>query len=249
MNRPVAIVTGASSGIGAAITHVLCSSDYRVLGTYLEHSQRADALMHEINCDEERLTMMRADFSDPTYDFRGLVDTVIDRYGGLTAVVHCAALVETIPFAATTASDFDRILNVNLRAPLFLSQHAYQAHQQGRCRLRALLMVSSVSDRYAWHGPVYEMSKAGLSMLCRSLGYFLANAGIRVNGVAPGSVASERNLQDPNWNRDAVSAAVPLGHPGDPADVAGAVRFLLSDEAAYITGQVLTIDGGLSLRL
>ncbi|HEX6288647.1 MAG TPA: SDR family oxidoreductase [Herpetosiphonaceae bacterium] len=249
MTDRAVLVTGANSGIGAGITRLLSASGYAVLGTYFSHPERADELRSSLRASGGRVAMVQADLADPLYDYHGLVAAAIDELGDLNAVVNCAAEVSTIRFRDVTTDDFDRLICLNLRAPLFISQAAFLAHQAGVCRLTAIVNISSVSDRYVWHGPAYEASKAGLSMITRSIGFELAQAGIRVNAVAPGSVASERSLAEPGWSRELIGEIVPMGRAGEPEDVANVVHFLLSDAAAYLTGQVLYVDGGLSLRL
>lgn len=249
MAQPVALVTGASSGIGAGVARLLCQAGYHVLGTYFAHQTRAETLAAELNQTGQRIAFRYADLSDPHYDYQALVAHTLAQFGDLSAVVHCAAEISNMRFRDLTPQDFDRIMTLNLRAPLFLSQAAVRACQQGRSGLTALVHISSISDQYVWHGPAYEASKAALSMITRSLGFELAASGIRVNAVAPGSVASERALEEPGWSRELIGGIVPMGRAGEPVDIAKVVLFLLSDAAAYMTGQVLYVDGGLSLRL
>ncbi|MFI9311506.1 SDR family NAD(P)-dependent oxidoreductase [Streptomyces triculaminicus] len=240
---PVTLVTGGSSGIGAAVVHRLHTRGHRILATYHRHPERADALTTRLDPHQQRLAFTRADLSDPDGIVQ-LVHHTVNRYGRLDAVVHCAAVVDTTPLQALTAEHFDAVLHANVTAPFLLLRAA-----AAEATLRAVVTVSSIAATFT--GPdsaAYEASKAALSMLTRSLAAAYAPR-VRITAVAPGAVETERSLADPAFPRAMLRDRIPLARLATPGDIAATVAFLLGPDAAYLTGQTITVDGGLSLKL
>jgi NAD(P)-dependent dehydrogenase (short-subunit alcohol dehydrogenase family) len=158
-----------------------------------------------------------------------------DALGGLDALVNNAGVTVAKPALELTADDFDAIFSIDVRAAFLLSQHAARRMSDGG----AIVNITSVHEHVPRAGfALYSSAKAALGMLTRSLALELAPA-IRVNAVAPGAIATERNEE-----AEALTDEIPLGRPGDPAEVASVVAFLLSDEARYLTGASIVVDGG-----
>lgn len=243
MTAPVTLVTGGSSGIGAAVVRRLYAQGHRVLATYHQHTDRAQALTAALDPEQRCLAFVLADLADPSGP-EHLVCQAVTRFGRLDAVVHCAAVIDTTSIEQATAEDFDAVLHTNVTAAFLLLRAA-----AAQPALRAAVTISSLAATYT--GPdsaAYEASKAALSMLTRSLAAHYAPR-IRINAIAPGAVETERSLADPGFPRAMLQQRIPLGRLADPGDIAATTAFLLSEDAAYLTGQILTIDGGLSVKL
>ncbi|HEV3270390.1 MAG TPA: SDR family oxidoreductase [Candidatus Rhabdochlamydia sp.] len=247
MKKKVILLTGASSGIGLGILEKLSKEGcYLILGTYYNHRKRAE---HMINGNPE-IELIHADFSQENFDYQKLIDYAIKRFGNLHAIIHSAAEVTSITLHEIQSNDFDRTIKINLKAPFFLSKFAIEAAERKKIDLASIVMISSVSEKYAWPGlACYEMSKAALSMATRSLAFHAAKQRICVNAVAPGAIEVERSKQDPKWDKTFIDQLIPMQHVGDVSEVADVVKFLLTNESRYVTGQVIYVDGGLSLRL
>jgi NAD(P)-dependent dehydrogenase (short-subunit alcohol dehydrogenase family) len=175
------------------------------------------------------------DLSDPDAPER-LVWETEDALGGLDALVNNAGVTLAKPALELTAADFDLIFAVDVRAAFLLSQHAARRFGEGG---GAIVNVTSVHEHVPRLGfALYASAKAALGMLTRSLALELA-PGIRVNAVAPGVIATPRNEEAESLGGD-----TPLGRAGTTAEVAGVVAFLLSDDAGYMTGESVIVDGG-----
>jgi NAD(P)-dependent dehydrogenase (short-subunit alcohol dehydrogenase family) len=164
-----------------------------------------------------------------------LVAETVGELGRLDALVNNAGVTVAKPALDLTADDFDAIFGIDVRAAFLLSQHAARRMGEGG----AIVNVTSVHEHVPRAGfALYASAKAALGMLTRSLALELAPA-IRVNAVAPGAIATERNEE-----ADSLADEIPLGRPGEPAEVASVVAFLLSDDARYMTGASVLVDGG-----
>jgi NAD(P)-dependent dehydrogenase (short-subunit alcohol dehydrogenase family) len=174
------------------------------------------------------------DLSDPSVPERLVAETA-GQLGGLDALVNNAGVTLARPAFDLRAEDFDLIFSVDVRAAFLLSQHAARRMSEGG----AIVNVTSIHEHVPRVGfSLYASAKAALGMLTRSLALELAPT-VRVNAVAPGAIATERNEE-----AQALADEVPLGRPGDPAEVAAVVAFLLSDDARYMTGASVLVDGG-----
>lgn len=246
MSKKVVLLTGASSGIGLGILKKLSiGGNCAIYGTYFKHPERVEDLDKN-----SQIELIYADFSKENFDYEQLISKIIEKFGNLHAVIHSAAEVKPIDFDDIQTVDFERTIDINLKAPFFISKIAIQAATKKKIDLENIIMISSISERYAWPGlACYEMSKAALSMATRSLALHAAEYNIRVNAVAPGAIEVERSKNDPNWDKNFIDKLIPLKHVGSVSEIADVVSFLLSEEARYITGQIIYIDGGLSLRL
>ena len=174
------------------------------------------------------------DLSDPAFPGQ-LVTEVVEVLGRLDALVNNAGITVARPALELTADDFDHIFSIDVRGGFLLSQHAARVMDPGS----SIVNVTSVHEHVPRPGfALYASAKAALGMLTRSLALELAPA-IRVNAVAPGAIATERNQEA--WD---IAPEIPLGRPGEPSEVASVVAFLLSDDARYMTGASLLVDGG-----
>lgn len=240
---PVALVTGGARRIGAAIVRCLHQSGVRVAIHCHRSADEADKLVQSLNA--ERADSARAfhlDLGDLN-QHRGLIEACMDHFGRIDYLVNNASTFYPTRLPAVTESDWEDLVGINLKAPFFLSQ---AASPHLKAAAGAIVNIVDIYGSRPLAGyAVYSTAKAGLIMLTRALAVELAPE-VRVNAVAPGAILwPERRGGD--GERDAVVARTALKRTGDPEDVARAVRFLARD-AAYTTGEILSVDGGRSLR-
>lgn len=239
-----ALVTGGARRIGAALVRTLHHAGANVVVHCRRSRADADALASELEAARAGSTrVVAADLHEPEACAR-VVDAAIDAWERLDIVVNNASTFYPTPVGAIDAASFDDLVGSNLRAPTFVAQAAAPAlAATGGCIVN-LADVHGLRplDRY----PVYCAAKAGLVMLTRALARELA-PNVRVNAIAPGSILwPEGPAGEDPAARQAVLEATPLARQGEPADVAGALMYLVRD-ARFVTGQVLAVDGGRGL--
>jgi glucose 1-dehydrogenase len=242
----VAIVTGASSGIGQAIAVRLGAEGAKVIVDYVGHADGAEQTARTIQQAGGEAEIFQADVTN-LEQVRALVDTAWSRFGSANILVNNAGMEKKSAFWDTPEADYDQVMAVNLRGPFFLTQKFVQrlkaAEHPGR-----IVNISSVHEDMVFPGfATYCCSKGGLRMLMRDLAVELGPLGITVNNVAPGAIATpiNKSLLENKTELNALLANIPLGRLGTPEDVAGLTAFLASDDAAYITGSTFVVDGGL----
>jgi 3-oxoacyl-[acyl-carrier protein] reductase len=240
------LVTGGAQGIGRAIVEGFAWRGARVVIADLDLAG-AEAVSNELRANSCQVDAMGVDLADATAITR-MIAGLEQRTGRLDVLVHNAGYFPLTPFAEITPAVLERTLAVNLSALFWLTQAAlpmFRRQGQG-----CVLVTSSVTGpRVAYPGlSHYAASKAGVNGFIRNAALELAAENIRVNGVEPGMIATPAmaNLGDAQVNHD-IARRVPLGRLGKPSDIAGAMLFLASDLAAYVTGQTLIVDGGSTL--
>lgn len=242
----VAIVTGASSGIGQGIAKRLGSEGARIIVDYVGTPEGADETVRSIREAGSEGEAVKADVTRME-DVKKLVDTAWDRFGSADVLINNAGMERKSAFTETPESDYDQVMSVNLRGPFFLTQ-AFVRRLRDAKKAGSIVNISSVHEDMVFPGfATYCCSKGGLRMLMRDLAVELGPLGITVNNVAPGAVATPINkaLLEDKPKLNALLANIPLGRMGTPEDVAGLVAFLCSDDASYITGSTFVVDGGL----
>lgn len=245
----VALVTGAGAGIGYAVAEGLARAGARVALNDVgeREAHLAATRLNGAHPDDERPARAYAgDIADVTA-MRGLVAQVIAELGGLHICVANAGITRFAPFLDAEPEPFDQLLAVNLRGTYFTAQAAARA-MVARGDGGRIVLLASVTGLRAIPGlSAYGVTKAGIMAMARSLAAELGPHGITVNAIAPGATVTERTLAEtPNYAAD-WGAVTPTGRAGQTADVAAAVCFLASPEAAQITGQTLVVDGGWAL--
>jgi NAD(P)-dependent dehydrogenase (short-subunit alcohol dehydrogenase family) len=236
------IVTGASRGIGAVIAERLAREGVRLL---LTAAPDEDALLRSVAERAGGAETFIGDLADPQ-TARLLAASCVERHGTIDGVVNNAALHAPGSVADVELTAWDYALRVNLSAAMLLTQAALP--EMRRRRRGAIINVGSQRGLASGHGEAaYESAKGGLMALTRSIAVDYGPENIRANCISPGFILSERaqTWMDKSPGREeAMRASIPLKRPGDPAEIASVVAFLLSDEASYINGAVIPVDGG-----
>jgi len=242
----VAIITGASSGIGQAIAIRLGAEGAQVVIDYVGRAQGAEDTCQAIAQAGGTATTVQADVTKCD-DILKLVDETYRRLGRCDILVNNAGIEKGADFWNVTEADYDAVLNVNLKGAFFLTQafvrRLVDSNQPGR-----IVNISSVHEDMVFpHFDTYAASKGALRMLMRNLAVELGPRNITVNNVAPGAIITpiNKSLLENKQQLQALLNNIPLGRMGTSAEVAGLVAYLVSEEAAYITGSTFIIDGGL----
>ena len=242
---PVALVTGGGRGIGAACATALAEAGHDVGIGYAGDRAAAEATAEHVEARGRAAHVHGADVSDPAAA-AALVSAVEEALGPLDALVLNAGITRDGPALRMDAEDWDAVIATNLSGAFFTARPALR----GMLKRRAgtVVAISSVVGLTGNPGQAnYSASKAGLLGLVKTLARESAARGVRVNAVAPGYIATDMTAAIPDQYREKILEATPLGRLGEPDDVASAVRFLCSDDAAFITGAVLAVDGGLGI--
>lgn len=236
------LITGASRGIGAAIARRLAQDGFAVALNYRVQQDKAQALLEDIQAQGGSGTLVGFDVADRAAT-QAALDGLLERTGALYGVVLSAGVTADKPFPALEGADWDRVLQTNLTGAYNALQPLVMPMIQARAGGR-IIALSSVAGLTGNRGQTnYAASKAGLVGLVKSLALELAKRKITVNAVAPGLI--ETDMLE-NLDQDQARKLIPLGRLGQAEEVAGLVSYLFSDQAAYLTGQVIAIDGGLS---
>jgi gluconate 5-dehydrogenase len=240
LRERVFVVTGATQGIGLAIATALAGA-----GALVGINARTTDAVHSVASGIEGAFPLAFDVTDPDAA-ETAVQTVVSRYGRLDGLVSNAGMRDRRPYQEIGHDAFHKMLDVNLVGPFVLAKIASRPMaERGSGRL---IFISSIAARRPSHGGThYPVSKAALEALVPALARILGGSGITVNAIAPGYIATPFNaalMRDPAIGRT-IESGVPLGRWGRPEEVAAAALFLASDAASYVSGHVLTVDGGM----
>jgi glucose 1-dehydrogenase len=249
------LVTGGSSGIGQAIAVRFAEYGANVAINYLRRPDEAagteeqvHACVNKVQREGVRDVLVRGDVSNED-DVVRMVGEAVDGLGGIDVLVNNAGIQISRPTEELSSDDFDRVLAVNLRGAFMCAREAIR-HFLAAGKPGSVVNVSSVHQLIPKPGYVgYSASKGGMQNLTRTLALEYAGRGIRVNGIGPGATVTPINrawIDDPEKRRQ-VEEHIPMRRAGDADEMAGVTAFLASDDAAYITGQTIFVDGGLTL--
>ncbi len=240
----IALVTGGSRGIGAACCRLLAEAGCDVAVNYRRRADAASAVVRDVEGVGRRAVVVAADVMNPMH-VDAMVGTVVDRLGGLDILVNNAGIWVEGSIDAMTDADWARMIGVNLSGVFHLCRAAVPA-MRARGGGSIVNIASTAGQRGEAHHAHYAASKGGMIALTKSLAVELAPDGIRVNAVSPGWIRTDmtEELLTPERIGESLKEPIPLGRPGDPADVAGPVVFLCSNLARHMTGAVLNVNGG-----
>lgn len=240
LNGQVAVVTGASRGIGAAIARALAASGAQVILNYHTQAASAQAVVDDIISKGGRAEALGFDVGDEPA-VKASFKTIIERHGRIDILVNNAGISRDALLLRFKPEDFDAVVQTNLKGAFICALHASRTmlkQHGGR-----IINISSIVGLGGNAGQgIYAATKAGLIGLTKSLAKELGSRGVLVNAVAPGLIETDMSS---TLDLAALGESIPLRRIGKPEDVAGAVLFLCSELAAYITGQVVVVDGGL----
>ena len=236
------IVTGSSSGIGEGIARRFAEEGANVI---LNSRSRDDLEKVAKDLDGDRTLIVEGDVGKRELA-KDIVGKAVDRFGGLDVLVNNAGVGAFGMLADASDEDIDKVIDINVKGLLYLCREAipHLADTKG-----SIVNTSSVSGTGGdWILPIYNASKGAVTNLTRALALQLGKQGIRVNAVCPSLTRSEMSsgIMDNDSLMEAFMRRIPLGRPGEPEDVAGPVLFLASDDARFVTGVNLAVDGGLS---
>ncbi len=238
-----ALVTGASRGIGKAIALALAAKGYAVALNYAGNAAAADAVKAEIEAAGGKAFTIQGDVSNAE-DVDRIFKTVKDEFGGLDVLVNNAGITRDGLLIRMKEESWDAVLDTDLKSTFLTTKAAAQIMM--RKKKGAIVNIASVVGLMGNAGQAnYAAAKAGVIGLTKACAKELAPRNVRVNAVAPGFIATDMTDVIPEKNKEIMLQSIPLGRMGQAEDVASAVCFLASDDASYITGQVLKVDGGM----
>ena len=239
----VALVTGAQQGIGRGIALAFAREGADVALNYLDDRAAAEAVMQQVRAAGRRSALVQTDVARPA-EVETMVARVRDELGGIDVLVNNAGIYPRVPFLAMRETDWDLVLDVNLKGGFFCAQAAAQAMIDGG-RRGTIINMASQAIRGAVRGVHYSASKGGVVAMTRAMALELAPHGIRVNAIAPG-LTDTAQPRDGNSEEELamMASAVPLGRMAQPDDIAAVAVFLASDDARHVTGQTVHVNGG-----
>jgi NAD(P)-dependent dehydrogenase (short-subunit alcohol dehydrogenase family) len=244
LDGKVAIVTGASSGLGVAFAQALAEAgaDVALAARRVDRLQETVAIVESVG---RRAIAVRTDVTSPE-ECQTLVDTTLAELGRVDILVNNAGLGTAVPATRETPEQFRSVIDVNLNGCYWMAQACGRVMQPGS----SIVNISSVLGITTAGLPqaAYAASKAGLIGLTRDLAQqWTGRKGIRVNALAPGFFPSEMTAEYPDGYLEAMSPRLPAGRTGRPEELAAALLFLASDAGGYVTGQTYAVDGGLTI--
>jgi NAD(P)-dependent dehydrogenase (short-subunit alcohol dehydrogenase family) len=245
----VAIITGSTKGIGTAIAEAFVQEGAKVVvvGT---NEARGNAVAEKLVAQGGEAFFQKTNLSDMSA-VQTLIDVTMEKYGRIDILVNNAGVDDNINATPDmiTEEAYDRVMNVNVKAPFFLCQKVMPVMAQNGGG--AIINMGSIASTGAGRGPiVYTISKHAMLGLTRELAFFAGHQGIRVNAILPGGVATEmiaEALNDPTNPAVQLIKASPAERPAQPEEIAKVAVFLASDDASYLHGEAITVDGGFTL--
>ena len=237
-----AIITGASKGIGAVIAKRLNELNYNLVLNYRSSTDAMEELINNFTNKETKNIIVKCDISNYE-DARRLIDVAYSNFGTVDVLINNAGITKDNILPLMTEDEFDQVIDTNLKGTFNCCKHIARRmikQKQGR-----IINISSVVGLAGNAGQVnYSASKAGVIGMTKSMARELGKRNILVNAVAPGFIKTEMTDKIPEDLKAEMMKNIPLQRLGEPSDIADCVEFLISNKASYITGQVLSVNGG-----
>ncbi|WP_416195660.1 3-oxoacyl-[acyl-carrier-protein] reductase [Selenomonas sp.] len=243
LDGKTALVTGASRGIGRAIALRLAAEGANIAINYAGNTAKAEETKAAIEAAGGKAALFQADVSDSA-QVEQMVAAVTEAFGTIDILVNNAGITRDGLLMRMKEEDFDAVLDTNLKGIFHVTKAVSKLMMKKRAG-RIVNMASVVGIMGNAGQTNYAAAKAGVIGFTKSAAREFAARGITVNAVAPGFIATDMTAAMPEKAKEATLAAIPLRRMGEPEDVANAVAFLVSDQASYITGQVVKVDGGM----
>lgn len=241
----IALVTGGSRGIGRAIVCSLAAAGAKVAFVYQSNREAAEQLAAEQNALGHEVWALQADVSKRS-EVDSVVEQVLAKWSKIDILVNNAGIIRDSLLLAMTPEDWQKVIDTNLTSVFSFCQAVLRPMMSAR--YGRIVNMSSVSADFSNPGQAnYAASKAGIEGFSRCMATEYAKRGITVNCVAPGFIETDMTTAVVNAAGDKIKSKIPVKRLGQPADIANAVLFLAAEESGYITGQVLKVDGGLTL--
>ena len=238
--KKIAIVTGASRGIGREIAKTLARKNIQVIANYNKSEESANNLKNELKEEDIEIDIKKADVSRRE-EAKQLVEYTLKKYGRIDILINNAGISEYKLFTDETDEDWNKVINTNLYSAFAMSQEVIPSmiHNKQGC-------IINISSAWGVVGGalevIYSVSKAGIDGLTKALAKELGPSNIRVNSIAPGMIDTQMNS---NFNAEEIKQIedeIPLGRVGNPRDIARCIEWLIEDE--YTTGQIISVNGG-----
>lgn len=244
LGEKVCLITGGAQGIGEACARLFLEQGAKVVIVDVD-KEKGQALASQLQQQGHEILFLASDVGNKV-EVDAVIAQVLAQHGRLDVLVSNAGIFKAAPFLEVSESDFDEVLRVNLKGAFLVGQAAARVMKEKGGG--AIVHMSSVNAVMAIPEIAsYNVSKGGLNQLTRAMALALADDGIRVNAVAPGTIATElasKAVLTSDDARNKILGRTPMKRLGNPAEVAHVVAFLASDAASYITGEVITVDGG-----
>ena len=245
LENKTAVVTGASRGIGLAVAKKLASQGANIAIIYVGKEEEGENAKKEVEALGVKVGLYYCDVSSFN-ESKETVEKIIEEFGGIDILVNNAGIVRDKLVLKMEEADFDAVINVNLKGTFNMIKHTYTHFMKKRAG--RIVNVASVVGINGNAGQAnYSASKAGVIGLTKSVAKELAGRGVTANAVAPGYIITDMTNALSDKVKDAIEASIPMKKRGLPEDVANAISFLCSDDASYITGEVIRVDGGMAM--
>ena len=245
LENKTAVVTGASRGIGLAVAKKLAGQGANIAILYVGKEEEGENAKKEVEALGVKVGLYYCDVSD-FEESKATVAKIIEEFGQIDILVNNAGIVRDKLVLKMEEADFDAVINVNLKGTFNMIKHTYSHFMKKRAG--RIVNVASVVGINGNAGQAnYSASKAGVIALTKSVAKELAGRGVTVNAVAPGYITTDMTNALSDKVKEQIESSIPMKKRGLPEDVANAISFLCSDDASYITGEVIRVDGGMAM--